>query len=120
MKNFLRTTLILLTLTLISSIPILSTAQTNLTVNLKNPLSATTLTSFLTTVLTVFLEVLTVVAVFYIIYSGFMLVTSRGDPKKREEAIKSFTYAVIGTAVLLGATALANIIKATVDAVKAT
>lgn len=55
-----------------------------------------------------------VVATMYIIYSGFLFVTAMGDPKKIETAKASFTYAVIGTAILLGAWAISEGIAATI------
>jgi hypothetical protein len=55
-----------------------------------------------------------VVATMYIIYSGFLFVTAQGDPKKIETAKASFTYAVIGTAILLGAWAISEGIAATI------
>ncbi len=82
---------------------------------LENPLKAPNLYAFLFDVLTAFLNVLTVIAAFFIIYSGFMMVTARGNETKLTEAKRSFTFAVIGTAVLLGATVLAKIIEATVN-----
>ncbi len=58
-----------------------------------------------------------VVAIF-IIYSGFLFVKARGNKDELKKAKESFLYTVIGAAILLGATVLANVIKGTVDDLK--
>ena len=55
-----------------------------------------------------------VVAVIAIIYSGFKLVTSRGNETKLEEAKRAFLYTTIGVAILLGAWAIAKVIENTI------
>ena len=55
-----------------------------------------------------------VVVVIYIIYSGFLFVTARGNETKLATAKRAFMYAVIGTAILLGAWAISLAIKATI------
>ena len=59
------------------------------------------------------------VAVFFIIYSGFLFVKARGNPKEIEEAKKAFMWTVIGTAVLLGANVIARVIQGTLAQVQA-
>ena len=54
------------------------------------------------------------VAVIAIIYSGFKLVTSRGNETKLEEAKRAFLYTTIGVAILLGAWAIAKVIENTI------
>ena len=53
--------------------------------------------------------------VFFIIYSGFLFVAARGDTTKLGKAKATFLYTVIGAAILLGATILANVIQGTVN-----
>lgn len=55
-----------------------------------------------------------VIVVIYIIYSGFLFVTARGNETKLATAKRAFMYAVIGTAILLGAWAISLAIKATI------
>lgn len=55
------------------------------------------------------------IAVLFIIYSGFLFATARGSEEKIKTAKKTFTWAIIGTAILLGAEVLALAIKATID-----
>lgn len=55
-----------------------------------------------------------VVAVLYIIYAGFKFVTAQGKPEKLDDAKKTLMYALIGTAILLGAWVITEIIQATI------
>lgn len=87
-------------------------------INLPNPLKNGTnnLLDFIKVVVNnVLLPIGGVVATMYIIYSGFLFVTAQGDPKKIETAKAAFTYAVIGTAILLGAWAISEGIAATIN-----
>lgn len=56
--------------------------------------------------------------VLFIIYSGFKFVKARGNEKELADAKQTFLYTVIGAAILLGATLLANVISGTVDELK--
>lgn len=58
------------------------------------------------------------VALFFIIYSGFLFVKARGNETELKNAKKTLLYTLIGTAVLLGASVLANVIKGTLDQIK--
>jgi len=55
-----------------------------------------------------------VVVAFFIIWSGFLFVTAGGNEEKIKTARTTFTYTVIGAAVLLGAWTITQAIKATV------
>ncbi|MHB1330394.1 MAG: pilin [Minisyncoccota bacterium] len=57
-----------------------------------------------------------VVAVIAFIWSGFMFVTAQGDPGKIKTARTALWYTAIGTAILLGAVAIASVIKNTIEA----
>lgn len=56
-----------------------------------------------------------VVAVMFIVYSGFKFVTAQGNPDKIKEARNTFMWSVIGTLILLGAWVIATIIQGTVN-----
>lgn len=58
------------------------------------------------------------VVVLFIIYSGFKFVKARGNDKELADAKQTFLYTVIGAAILLGATLLANVIDGTVNELK--
>lgn len=56
-----------------------------------------------------------VVAVMYIMYSGFLMVTAQGDAKQIETAKKGFFWAVVGTVILLGAWVISEGIQNTLN-----
>lgn len=87
-------------------------------IELKNPLrgGANDLYSFIKLVVdNVIIPVGGVVAVLYIMYSGFRMVIAQGNEKEIGEARKGFFWAVIGTVVLLGAWAISTGIQATIE-----
>jgi len=55
------------------------------------------------------------IAVLFIIYSGFLFVTAQGSEEKLKKAKTSLLYTVLGTAILLGASVLANAIGSTIE-----
>ena len=57
-----------------------------------------------------FLIFIGAVAMFYIIYSGFKLITSGGDPKQIEAARKIMTFAIIGVVVVLSSFLILNLV----------
>jgi hypothetical protein len=60
-----------------------------------------------------------VIAVIYIIYAGFLFVTASGNEAKLKTAKTAFLYAVIGTAILLGAWAISEAVKGTIGQITA-
>ncbi len=54
---------------------------------------------FIKRLLNLALLLMSIVAVVYLVYSGFMYVTSGGDESKVEKATKGITYAIIGLIV---------------------
>lgn len=88
---------------------------------LPNPLGPTTdsFSALLTKVLdNIVTPIGGIVAVFFIIYAGFLFVTAGANEKKRGDANKALLYAVIGTAILIGAQALSKVITNTIDLLK--
>lgn len=57
-----------------------------------------------------------VLAVLAFIYSGFLYVTAQGNETKIKDAHKALLYTSIGTAVLLGAWVIANVVCRTIAA----
>lgn len=49
-----------------------------------------------------------------IVFSGFLFVFARGNPEKLTKARDALLYTIVGAAILLGAWAIAKMIKATV------
>lgn len=54
------------------------------------------------------------IAALFIIYAGFLFVTARGSEEKITRARASITWAVVGTAILLGAKVIITVINATI------
>ncbi len=57
-----------------------------------------------------------VIAVLAFIFSGFLYVTAQGNETKLKEAHRALLYTSIGTAVLLGAWVIANVVCRTIAA----
>ncbi|MDB5194389.1 MAG: hypothetical protein JWN50_403, partial [Parcubacteria group bacterium] len=55
-----------------------------------------------------------VLAVLAFIWSGFMYVMAQGKPAEITKATNALKYAAIGTALLLGAYAISDVIKGTI------
>ncbi len=81
-----------------------------------NPLGST---CELTVLFAKLLELLALIAfpiiVLFIVYIGFLFVSSQGKPEKLKEARNYFFWALVGALLILGAEALSYAIKATVD-----
>jgi len=69
---------------------------------------------FVEAILEVVLKIGIPVAAMFIIYSGFLFVKAQGNPEELKKAKSAFTYAVIGTAILLGSWLLATGIESTI------
>lgn len=88
------------------------------TSGLQNPTSYSTIMDFVQAILQVVLKIGIPVAAMFIIYSGFLFVKAQGNEQELTEAKKAFTYAVIGTAILLGSWLLAQGIASTINSLK--
>lgn len=55
------------------------------------------------------------IAVLFIIYSGFLYVKAQGNPPKLAEAHRALMWTLVGTAVLLGAWVLAQLVSGTIN-----
>ena len=76
----------------------------------QNPISSETLPDLVKKIANVVASVGIPLIAIFIIYAGFLFVTSQGDPKKLETAKTTLTYAVIGGIVIIGAYAIATAI----------
>ena len=83
-----------------------------LSYSLKNPISDfPDLQSLVVAIINIIIIIATPIVIFFIIFAGFSYVTARGNPAKIQEATRSLTYAVIGGVLIIGAFAIAEIIK---------
>jgi hypothetical protein len=115
---------ILVAFTLVTPIVFADTANVNggTTVNgqatIENPIgNGTTITILIGKLLKIVAELGAVVCIFFIIYSGFLFIKAQGDPGELTKAKNTFLWSVVGAAVLLGASVIADIIIGTVDSV---
>ncbi len=86
-------------------------APVNESVQLINPLKVDSIEELLIAILNVLIVLSIPVIVFFIISSGFLYVTARGNPQQIEQASKSLTFAIIGGVLIIGAVAIAEIVK---------
>lgn len=85
---------------------------------LKNPLVVDSVSELVRAVAEVVMKIGFMVAVVFIIYSGFLYVSARGSEEKLKKAHATFTWTMIGTAVILGAWTIAMVIESTVKSLK--
>lgn len=81
-----------------------------LAVAIENPLKAETIGELITTVADFAMTIGLPIAIIFIIYSGFLFVSARGNEKKLETAKEAFKWSVIGAALIVGAKFLAEAI----------
>jgi len=75
--------------------------------DIPNPLRAGSFACLIEDITGIILAIGLPLAAVMIIYSGFLFATSRGNEKKLEDAKKSFYWAIIGAAVIIGARVIA-------------
>lgn len=81
---------------------------------LTNPLNSSSFAELIESIAKLAAKIGIPIAALFIIYSGLLFVTARGNEKQLETAKASFTWAIIGTAILLGAWVIASAIEATI------
>lgn len=83
---------------------------------IRNPLKVDSFTDLLNLVFqNIILPLGTTIVVFFIVYSGFLFVVAQGNEEKLKTAKRTLLWTVIGAAVLLGASVIANVISNTID-----
>ncbi len=78
---------------------------------LKNPLNSCTFADLIKNIAKIVAQIGVPIAVIAIIWAGFLFISARGNEKKLEDAKRTFFWAIIGTALLLGAWGLAEAIS---------
>lgn len=106
------TTLFILSFAFVSAAPVATT------IKLVNPLKVATLEELLTAILNIVIVLATPIIVFFIIYAGYLYATARGNVAQVEQATRALTYAIIGGVLIIGAVAIAEIVKNLVDSFK--
>ncbi len=134
MKKFLISSLIIITLFIISSVPVFAQSGSQQPLNdtsskqslnntspinnsvfptLSNPLKANSVTELLFSVVDMAMFIGMIVAVLMFIWIGFKFVMAQGNDKALSEAKSWFLYAVIGTAVLISAKLIVSVVQNT-------
>ncbi len=91
-------------------------SQTRTIATIPNPLGAnTTVFSFVTTLLDTIFPIASLLSIFFLIFSGFLMVTAGGNEEKLSKARQAFLWTVIGVAILLGAKVLSAVICGTIN-----
>lgn len=80
-------------------------------VSLKNPIKVDSIEDLLEAILGVVVVLATPIIVFFIIYAGYLYVTAQGNAEQVKQATRALTYAIIGGVIILGAVAIATIVK---------
>ena len=97
---------------LLSHAPIvLAQGPASAPIKLENPLKVTSLEELLVAILNIIVVIAIPIIVLFIIYSGFLYVTAKGNAAQVEQATRSLTYAIIGAVLIIGAVAIAEIVK---------
>ncbi|MBX4199869.1 pilin [Candidatus Parcubacteria bacterium] len=90
--------------------------DTNIGIHLENPFkTGGSISELLKSIINnIILPIGGVLAVLGFIFAGFKYVTAQGDPTKVSNASRALLYTAIGTAILLGAWAISEVIYNTV------
>lgn len=79
-----------------------------------NPLKAQSFSDLITSLANIAFMIGFPIAVMFILWSGFLFVSARGNEEQIKTAKKTFTWAIIGTAILLGAKVIAVAVQTTI------
>ena len=88
--------------------------ELNETSKIKNPLKSNTIAELVEKVLEGAIKIGLPLLVLAIIYSGFLFVSAQGNSEKLNEAKQTLLYTLVGSAILLGAWAIAQLISETI------
>jgi hypothetical protein len=82
---------------------------------LQNPLKFPNMQKFIEGVLQSIVMIALPIITIFIVYSGFLFISARGNEAKLSNAKNNFTYVIIGTILILSAWVLATLIGGTVS-----
>ena len=85
---------------------------------IQNPINVPTFPDFINAILNLIITIGIPIAAIFLIYAGFMFVTARGNETQLATAKKAFFGAIIGTAILVGAQVLSNVITQTINSLQ--
>jgi|SRR3989344_8567717 len=76
------------------------------------------LAAFLNAIVDFLLYLAIPIAIFFVIYAGFLFVTAQGNEEQLKTAKKTIIWSLIGVAVLLGAKVIAYAIQGTISSLR--
>lgn len=82
---------------------------------LQNPLKFPNMQKFIEGVLQSIVMIALPIITIFIVYSGFLFISARGNESKLSNAKNNFTYVIIGTILILSAWVLATLIGGTIS-----
>ena len=82
---------------------------------LQNPLNSKTVPEFIAGALKALALIALPIITLFLVISGFLFVSARGNAQQLETAKKNFFYVIIGAVLILGAWILATLIAGTVN-----
>lgn len=92
-------------------------AGAGLNIDIRNPLDGiNSISDLVITILQIVITIAVPIIILFIVIAGFKYVTARGNAQQTQEANRALTYAIIGGILIIGAVALAEIIRNVVDA----
>lgn len=80
--------------------------------DLINPLASGSFSALVENITRIVAQIGVPVAVFFIVYAGFLFVTARGNEDQLKTAKRTLLWTIIGVALILGAWAIARAIRA--------
>jgi hypothetical protein len=87
--------------------------------SLEDYLKADTFEGLLLDILNILIVLAIPIIVLFIVYAGFLYVTARGNAEQVKQATQSLTYAIIGALMIIGAVAIAEVLKGVITALTA-
>ena len=85
------------------------------TYTLQNPLQVCSISDLIALLLHAAIVIGIPIAVLFIVYAGFKFILARGSPGELSEARSNLVYTLIGVAIFIGASLIANVIIATLQ-----
>ena len=97
----------------VTPVPVSGGTTPGTPVKLDNPLKADSIKLLLATIVEFAIVIGTIVAVLMFVWIGFKFIMARGNETEIKEAKSWFGYAVLGTAILISAQVILEVIKTT-------
>lgn len=85
---------------------------------IENPINVPSFPDFIKAIIDIIVTIGIPVAAIFLIYAGFMFVTAKGNEQQLATAKRAFVGAIIGTAILVGAQVLSNVITQTINSLQ--